>query len=269
VNIQTPKKRWGQNFLRDANIGRKIASALQTPPPRLVLEIGPGQGMLTRFLLETTQRYIGVEIDPGLARALQSQFGGRPEVQIIQQDILTLPLRHILGLEPGLHRAVIGNIPFNITSPIIFKLLDLADILNEAVLMVQNEVAERIVSAPSTKDYGLLAIHCQLCARVEKLFRVPARLFHPVPGVDSAVIRFTFLENGRNRVRDFPLFQQMLRSSFQQRRKMLRNSLTGLLSRAHLTKLTVDLSRRPEELSLSEWIALANHLARLQNEETE
>ncbi len=251
---QHPKKRWGQNFLTDPNIARKIVSAaLETPAPRLFIEIGPGRGALTEHLLAGEERYVGIEIDPQLAKYLRERFAQHPNLQLISGDVLHVDFAALARQAPGAAAVVVGNIPYNITSPILFKLFEQAEHLSSAVLMMQKEVGERLIAPPGTKAYGLLAIHTGLFCTVEKRFVVPAHLFTPRPKVDSMVVRLQFKKKATEPFPDFSLFRQVLRHCFQHRRKMLRKSLSMLFSPALLRKLKFDLSRRPEQLSIEAW----------------
>ncbi len=253
-----PRRRWGQNFLIDKNIARKIAAAAFTsPPPRLIIEIGPGTGALTDLLLKETDPYIGVEVDPKLSQQLLEKFSEKSNFSLIQQDFLKTELSPLLQNHPGLNPVIVGNIPYNITTPILFKLFDHADELDGAILMMQKEVGERLIAVPSTKQYGLLAINSQLFAEVEKLTTVPAHLFSPKPKVDSVVIQLRFKKGVKASFSDFNLFRKVLRHCFQHRRKMLRKSLSMLFSSADLRKLNIDLTQRPEQLSIQSWKELS------------
>lgn len=253
-----PKKKWGQNFLSDPNIARKIvAAAGEISGP--VIEIGPGQGALTGLLLASGQPYTGIEIDPALTAQLRERYGHLPNFRLIEGDFLTLDLAALAGAYPG-PPVVVGNIPYNITSPILFRLFDYADLLDQAVLMMQKEVAERLHAPVGTKAYGLLAINAQLFAEVEYRFTVPPHLFFPAPKVSSAVLRLRFRKGVQDQFSDFTFFRKILRHCFQHRRKMLRKSLSMLFSPALLSTLSADLTRRPEQLSIPEWQQLSESI---------
>ena len=262
-----PKKKWGQNFLKDKNIARKIVRAAQATPENLIIEIGPGRGALTDLLLDCGAPYLGIEIDPRWATELRERFSAHPNFTLMEQDFLETGLAEVFQRYPGKKPLIIGNIPYNITSPILFKLFDHADDLQTAILMTQKEVGERLKAPPATKDYGLLAINGQLFAEINYLFTVPARLFFPQPKVDSAVIKFRFKKSVQTQFRDFPLFKDVLRHCFQHRRKMLRKSLSMLFPSLQLSKLSVNLTRRPESLSIPEWVELAESIHRSIEEE--
>lgn len=262
-----PLKRLGQHFLKDKNIARKIVDSLKTPPPFYCLEIGPGTGVLTELLLPKCARYVGVEVDPLLAEKLRQQFSKHPNFVLIEGDILSIPVSKFFKDAARLPRVVIGNIPYNLTSPILLSLCEASDELRESVLMVQKEVAQRMVASPHSREYGLLSIFTQLFAEVQQLFVVPPGVFYPAPRVDSAVVRLIFRKHVQEQFRDFPFFQSVLRHCFQHRRKMLRKSLSMLFDRELLRKLEVDLTRRPENLSIGEWKALVDEIIRLRQQE--
>ncbi len=254
MDNQFPKKRWGQHFLTDKNIACKIvAAAVEHPPPLLILEIGPGTGVLTELLIPAASQYLGIEIDPSLAKTLRERYASMQNVRILVSDFLEIDLAKILKPFTGLHTVVVGNIPYNITSPILFKIFENADRINEAVLMMQKEVAQRLVAQPGSKEYGLLAINTQLFTEVKYLFTVAAHLFYPAPKVESAVVRMKLKCNVPQMFSDFALFRQVTRYCFRHRRKMLRKSLSMLFSPDLVRTLSADLTQRPEELSIDEW----------------
>lgn len=257
------KRRWSQNFLKDPNIAGKIAAALQLEHPSLIIEVGPGGGILTRFLLKQTDRLLVVEIDPELAAALPALLERPPALEVIEQDFMKFDLKKILQEFPGHHKGVIGNLPYHITTPIFFKILDQAAYLNQAVFMIQKEVAQRICAEPGSKVYGILSVFIQLYARVEYLFTVPAHLFSPPPKVDSGVLRLTFISRAEEKLLNPSLFREIVRLTFGQRRKMLRNTLSALYPRFILDQLNLDLSRRPESLSVEEFADLSNQLQKI------
>ena len=216
------KRSLGQNFLVDANLQRKIVDALGAGPDDEVLEIGPGKGALTRHLVGRVARLVLVELDDGLAAALRTRFADREDVEVIHGDILEESLEaHFRN--PGSTR-VVGNIPYNITTPIIFRLLERprpADI----VLMVQDEVADRIVAPVGSKAYGALSVGVRSVATATRLFKVGRGAFRPVPGVDSAVLRITPHHPERTTAGEEEALRRIVRASFQWRRKQLRRIL--------------------------------------------
>ena len=245
-----PKKSLGQNFLTDQYYAEKIIASVAVELP--ILEIGPGKGVLTQYLVQNNNGYIGVELDRELYGFLSKYFVG-DKIRFINQDILKIELHTLF---PGARFNVVGNIPYNITTPIIFHLLENKSQISQVVLMVQKEVAERISSEPGSKTYGVLSIMAQFIADVKYLFKVPAGAFFPVPKVESAVIRLNKREWPGKQPKDPVFFKEIVRKAFQQRRKMLRSSLKGL----PLEASRLDLTLRPEQVAISDWIGLSNDL---------
>lgn len=247
-----PKKSLGQNFLTNPLFAEKISDALPNDLP--ILEIGPGKGFLTQFLTEKTSEYTGIELDKALFQLLCKNFQ-RDHIHFINGDILK---ENLTALFDGNSFNVAGNIPYNITTPILFHLLESSAPIQYIVLMVQKEVAERISAAPGNKTYGVLTIMAQYAAQVEYLFTVPSSDFYPKPKVDSAVIRIRVREWEGEKPENLQFFKDLVRTAFQKRRKMLRSSLKGF----PLQEIDLDLTLRPEQLSINEWIHLSNHLYR-------
>lgn len=212
------KRSLGQNFLVDPNLQRKIVAALGAGPGDEVLEVGPGRGALTRHLAGSVGRLVLVELDDQLAGTLRDEYAGRSDVEVIHGDVLQVPLGRVVRDPTALR--VVGNIPYNITTPILFRLLERPRPA-EIVLMVQEEVAQRIVAPAGTPAYGALAVGVQSVAVAERLFRVGRQAFRPVPGVDSAVVRIRPLRPepldppGEARLRG------LVRAAFQWRRKQM------------------------------------------------
>ncbi len=255
-----PRKRWGQNFLTDTVLAQKIVQSIQTAPPFLIIEIGPGRGILTRYLLEHHQPYVGIEIDRQLVADLRAAFGKSPHFQLMEGDVLTVDWQRIFQQYKGYPPVVIGNIPYNITSPILFKIFDHVPPIQEAIVMVQKEVAQRLVASVGNKAYGILSIMAAVYGEVSYLFTVPAGRFFPRPAVDSAVVRFQFPSPLRETIRDMAGFKKIVRTAFQQRRKILKNSLIPLLPAGIVDKLKVNWRLRPEQLDVNDWIALSNQV---------
>ena len=252
-----PKQSLGQNFLHDPNIIRKIAASLRAPESAAVAEIGPGTGALTEELLKTHPRLTALEIDQRAVAHLKQVL---PALDVRHQDVLDVDWP-VLAAELGAPLYVIGNLPYNLTSPILFDLLDARAHLAEAVLMVQKEVAERFVAVPRTKAYGILSVLVQQWAEPELLFDVSPNVFYPRPDVTSAVVRLTFGEAERTPNVDPEWLRTLVRAAFGQRRKMLRNSL-----RAWTKDLGIGFPhdwdrKRAEALSPEDFAELARHLA--------
>lgn len=251
------KKNLGQHFLTDKNIAHKIVSSLQNKDIKQVLEVGPGMGVLTQFLLEDKdlQTYV-VEIDRESVAYLHEHY---PELgdRVISGDFLKMNLSEHLS-EPF---SLIGNFPYNISSQIFFRVLEYRNQIPEVVGMLQKEVAERIAAGPGSKTYGILSVLLQSWYDIEYLFTVHEHVFSPPPKVKSAVIRLT-----RNNVEsldcDEKLMFTIVKQSFNQRRKTLRNSLKGLVPEIDKIDKTL-LSKRPEQLSVQEFIALTREIEKV------
>lgn len=246
------KQSLGQNFMVDDNMARKIVDAINPTADDIVLEIGPGQGMITRFLQERAKRLISVEIDQRLYDGLDVMFKLADNFELVKKDFLKVDLNDF-AFDQKIK--VVGNIPYNITSPIMFKIFEKRDLVSDLTLLVQKEVGQRVVSQPGTKDYGILAVISQAIADVDFLFTVPPTVFQPRPKVDSAFIRWTFTDARSRKIKDEKFFRDIVKKAFGLRRKMLRNSL-----KEYADKTSFDFTRRPEQLSVNEWIELTNEL---------
>ncbi len=242
-----PKKSLGQHFLKDQNILRKIATVTDAKKGEMVLEIGPGEGALTGHLRELYENVKAVEVDGRAIEQLQTEY---PEVNIIHADILKVSWDE-LGLISG-KSVVVGNIPYYITSPILFKIMDAGQLIRRAVLLMQDEVARRITASPGTKDYGILSVQAQVLGTPEYLFPVSRHVFFPKPKVESAVISWE--PDSAIDAEDIPLFKRVVRTAFNQRRKKLSNSLKPVLN----GEIEFDLNLRPDQLTPEDFITLLN-----------
>jgi 16S rRNA (adenine1518-N6/adenine1519-N6)-dimethyltransferase len=252
-----PKKSLGQNFLRDENICRKIVRAIQPQPSDIMLEIGPGEGALTKYLAHAVKHLVTVDVDERVVFRMRELF---PDVEVVHGDVLELELDKI-SRKYGVPIRVVGNIPYNITSPILFYLLDRRSSVRDVILMVQKEVAQRLVAKPGSKDYGILSVSFQLFADVEVLFDVSPNAFFPKPDVISSIIHLSILGTPRYPVADEEIFRSMVRAIFGKRRKMLRGSLKYFCDEYGFTlPKKVDLTRRPEELSIEQLVRMSNSL---------
>lgn len=249
------RKRFGQHFLEPAWVAKLLAS-LSPAPDDVFLEIGPGRGALTAPLAPRVRRVIAVEIDRDLADFLQQRLP--PTVTVVQADFLEVDLERLLAGENPVR--VVGNLPYNVSSPILFKLLHAAghgEVLADATLMLQKEVADRLAAAPGTADYGSLAIQVALLADVERVLTLPPGAFRPPPTVTSAVVRMRF-RPPRVEVGSMDAFERIVRGVFLQRRKTLANALKPVAdsfgrSAAELLAVTdLDGRKRPGELTLEE-----------------
>jgi 16S rRNA (adenine1518-N6/adenine1519-N6)-dimethyltransferase len=255
----SPAKALGQNFLHDQNLARSIVDQAQIIPEDYVVEIGPGLGALTRFILEKGVRVLAIEKDARLAKFLRSRFGDE-RLEIINSDVLKFDPRVLFT-----HRRVklIGNLPYNISSPLLLKFLEPPSPISLYLLTLQKEMAMRLSASPCTHDYGALTLRVQLHHRVKYLRSVPATVFLPRPDVDSAVVRLESRDPIEMPAHDDELLLKLIRIGFSQRRKQLRK-LVREYARDWNTLascLNIDPNARAEELSLLQWIALANYIS--------
>lgn len=256
------RKSLGQHFLRDRGVIQRIVDAVSPQPGDRILEIGPGDGALTLQLAASAETLIAVEIDERAVRKIQRLITGT-NVGILHADILAVDLE-ALACAGGSRKPlrIVGNIPYNITSPILFRLLDFRDSIQDATLMMQREVARRLASPPGSKEYGIPSVIGGLLADIEILFDVPPGAFVPRPKVTSTVVRLVPLRETRYAVADLEFFRSMVRFVFGQRRKTLRNSLRSFLGDLPWSPPRgFDLQQRPEDCDVESLVRLSNHLA--------
>lgn len=263
IDRPAAKKSLGQNFLVDRNIAQKIVREFDPQPGDVVVEIGPGQGALTSLLIASGCRVIAIEIDPRMVEVLRATHGDALEV--IGQDVLGVDFGAIARAS-GVERVrVIGNIPYYITSAILFHLIEQRSWIADASVMMQREVAERLVSRPRTKDYGILAVMTQTYADARHVVNVGPRCFSPVPRVNSAVINLRFRNiEGIEGIED--AHQVLVRAAFGQRRKTLRNALGSVIADGEqrdrvFERAGIGATQRAEELSPADFIRLARAAA--------
>jgi 16S rRNA (adenine1518-N6/adenine1519-N6)-dimethyltransferase len=255
-----PKQSLGQNFLVDGNIVRKIISAVAPNRSDVIVEIGPGLGVLTDYLVDQAGRVIAVEIDRRLAVELQRRLDS-DNFTLLTGDFLKMDLVKLADRETI---RIVGNIPYHITSPVIFKAFEHRDIVRDMTLMIQREVAERIVAKPRTKAYGILSVYSQLYSRPRIRFIVSRNVFKPRPEVDSAIVQWDFSKAVPVPNMAPDLLDKIVHLTFQQRRKMLRRSLKQLPRFDGVAdRLTLDFNRRPEELTPLEFVELSNMIHNL------
>jgi 16S rRNA (adenine1518-N6/adenine1519-N6)-dimethyltransferase len=248
----SPRKRLGQHFLHDPNLQRKIVDALRAGPADRVVEIGPGTGALTTHLAARFPDLTAIEVDE---RAVAYLAETLPGVDVRHLDVLSADWS---ALAAGGRLHVVGNLPYNLTSPILFVLLDARTAISEAVLMMQREVAERLAAGPGSKTYGILSVLVALHAQVELLFHVSRNAFFPKPEVASSVVRLSFRPHeGLSASDDVERIRTVVRTAFNQRRKTLRNSLRTLTDIAGLELPEAVAGLRPEVLSPADFVALA------------
>lgn len=255
MGLVKPKKFLGQHFLRDLGIASDIADTVDSCPELPILEVGPGMGVLTQFLMKKERKVKVVELDYESVAYLNENY---PALQghIIEDDFLKLNLENIFDGHPFV---LTGNYPYNISSQIFFKMLEHKDLIPCCTGMIQKEVAERIAANPGNKTYGILSVLIQAWYKVEYLFTVHEHVFNPPPKVKSAVIRMT-----RNEVTDLgcdeKLFKLIVKTTFNQRRKTLRNSISSILDKSHPLSSDPIFNKRPEQLSVQEFIDLTNQV---------
>ena len=265
--IRTQKK-LGQHFLVDESVVRRIAESLQLQPDMPVLEIGPGIGTLTQFLAMTGACVTAVELDRRCIEIMGTTLKAYNNIRIVQGDVLNLDFAELMGAGPF---QIAGNLPYYITTPIVMKILEGQVPAEKMVFMVQKEVADRMVSAPGSKEYGALSVAVQYHTEAVKLFEVPSGAFMPPPAVDSAVILCTKRAQPPVDVPSAKLFFRVVRAAFGQRRKTLANALQGGgFSREEVTAMLQETGikgeRRGETLSLDEFAALSRSYARNRKE---
>jgi 16S rRNA (adenine1518-N6/adenine1519-N6)-dimethyltransferase len=264
-----PRKRLGQSFLMEENVIRKIAALAQVTKNDIVVEIGAGIGVLTEDLAQNAAKLIAVELDDKLVEVLEDKLAKYNNVQIYSGDILKFDFGAIDRNEPQKIK-VVGNVPYNISSPLLFHLLSFRKIIDSFVLMLQKEVIQRLVASPCSKDYGVPSVILQMFAAVEKVLDVPAGCFYPRPKVESSVVKGFFLERTLIELADEDFFIRLVRDAFAQRRKMLINNLkkSKLLEgvsesflKEALKLAGIDGQRRGETLSVEEFGCLSNILS--------
>jgi 16S rRNA (adenine1518-N6/adenine1519-N6)-dimethyltransferase len=260
-----PPPKLGQHFLADARYRRRISEALILRPDDLVIEIGAGRGAMTSLLAERARHVVAIEVDPELANHLQQKFKGNERVEILAADILATDVGEICRRYASERCVVFGNLPYYITSPIVHHLLAAPERLCYLALLVQQEVAERLTAGPGTRAYGYLSVLAQLHSQPRLLFSVPPGAFSPPPKVRSALVDFRMHEKlPALGAEDRAKFLDFVKRCFSQKRKSLRNNLSGIWPRAHLERELASLGWSPklraEQLSLGQFAALFQRL---------
>ncbi|HET8790105.1 MAG TPA: 16S rRNA (adenine(1518)-N(6)/adenine(1519)-N(6))-dimethyltransferase RsmA [Modicisalibacter sp.] len=258
--VHRARKRFGQNFLRDPGIISRIVRSIAPRAGERLVEIGPGQGALTEPLIEAAGALEVIELDRDLIPGLRVQFFNYPDFTIHEGDALKFDFSALRGEGPALR--VVGNLPYNISTPLIFHLLATRHAVADMHFMLQKEVVERLAASPGGTDWGRLSVMAQYHCRVDSLFIVPPEAFTPRPKVDSAIVRLVPHIELPHPADDEALFADLVREAFSQRRKTLRNNLKGRIDAEALQALGIDPARRPQTLSVAELVTIANHLAR-------
>ena len=266
-----PRKRYGQHFLNNENIADRIVESAAVGSGDTVLEIGPGKGILTGRILKRARAVYAVEIDRDLTAMLRERFKGEQGFHLIEADILTQDLIELFR-DVSSRIKVVSNIPYNISSPIIELLIRSRTVVSAAVLMVQKEVARRLLSEPGSKDYGLTTLNLALCAEAKKVMDVKPGAFSPPPEVMSSVISVVFSDSYRYPVDDEQIFRVITGVAFRQRRKMLRNTLIPYFISRGLGKLkaeeilfaaNVDPQARPERVDVADFVNITNEFVKM------
>jgi len=256
-DLPPPNKRLGQNFLIDPNIVRKIVMLAELVPSAHVLEIGPGRGILTEALSHAAGHVTAVEVDPRLHAYLEARQAEFPNVELVCEDALAYPVESL-----PIGTVVVANLPYYISTPLLFRLLDQRGRFPRMVLMLQAEVADRLVAQPGGSDYGVLSVMAQYAADITKAFRVSAQCFRPRPEVASAVVLLRTKERTRLSLQEEVVFRSLVKAAFAHRRKTLVNSLRDEGYERHsvaetLQRLDIAQTRRAETLSVEDFLRLA------------
>ena len=268
--LPPPKKSFGQNFLKDQGVLARIVEAVKIAPGDLLLEVGPGRGALTRLLAEQGAQVVAVELDRQLVPLLEAEFAGNQNVHVVNADILRLDLPDLLkGRGAGIWK-VAANLPYNISSQVLFKFLEERRLFSRLVLMLQREVGERLLAGPGGKEYGILSVLFPMYFTVRREFLVRPGAFFPAPKVESMVLSFEPLPAPLFTLVDEQIFRRLVRAAFGQRRKTLWNCLKGAgfaptdqALQEVLSVCGIDPGRRGETLTPEEYARLANGLAAL------
>lgn len=260
--LHQARKRFGQNFLHDNNIIQKIVDSIAPTSEDHLVEIGPGQGALTKPLARSGAKLDCIELDRDLAGFLESQFADKSSVKIFQHDVLKFKLNNLATREKSLR--IIGNLPYNISTPVIFHLLKSHHLISDMVFMLQLEVVQRLSASIGDKSYGRLGLMVQYFCEVEHLFNVPSAAFSPKPNVASAIVRLKPHNDFPLVAKDPECLQTVIRTAFNKRRKTLKNSLRDIISKTQLQSLPIDISLRPEKVSLSDYILLSDTITNIE-----
>ncbi len=257
MQTHRPRKRFGQHFLHDPGIIRRLLGAIHPRPGQTMVEIGPGLGVLTGPLLERLGQLHVVELDRDLASTLPERLGNPPGLRVHQADALDFDFAGLVGDEPDSLR-VVGNLPYNISTPLIFHLFEQQHAIADMHFMLQKEVVDRLVAGPGSKTFGRLSVMAAFHCHSERLFNVPSGAFQPPPRVESAIVRLTPRTIDPDEAALKPALETVVTAAFGKRRKTLRNSLGDLLGPAELTLAGLTGGERPETLGSDAWLRLAN-----------
>lgn len=251
------RKRFGQNFLHDPGVIERIVRSINPKPDDAMVEIGPGLGALTEEILAVNPRLQVVELDRDLIPVLRTKFFNYPEFRIHEADALSFDFSQLMADRP---LRIVGNLPYNISTPLIFHLLEQSGVVQDMHFMLQKEVVQRLAAVPGDNNYGRLGIMAQYFCRVQPLFEVGPGAFRPSPKVDSAIVRLVPHQTLPHPAKDLKTLQAVVRTAFNARRKTLRKALGALVSVAQLQFLGINDGLRPENLSLADYVRIADLL---------
>lgn len=256
------RKRFGQNFLHDPGVIEKIIRAINPKPDDAIVEIGPGLGALTEEILAENPRLQVVELDRDLIPVLRTKFFNYPEFRIHEADALNFDFSQLMTDRP---LRIIGNLPYNISTPLIFHLLSQAGVVQDMHFMLQKEVVQRLAAVPGDNNYGRLGIMAQYFCKVQPLFEVGPGAFRPAPKVDSAIVRLVPHRELPHPAKDLKTLQAVVRTAFSARRKTLRKALGSMITVEQLQSLGINDGLRPENLSLADYVQIADKLVDLES----
>lgn len=257
MHAHTARKRFGQHFLHDKHIIQRLVNAIAPQKGQHIIEIGPGQGALTIPVLNLTGEMDAVELDRDLIPALAQRCADKGKLNIYQGDALEFDFTSLFDGKSPLR--IIGNLPYNISTPMIFHLLTFAAYISDMHFMLQKEVVDRLAAKPGDEAYGRLSIMVQYHCAVTALFDVPPGAFYPPPQVNSSIVKLVPYHDIPHTAHDYQHFANIVKEAFSHRRKTLRNSLKNLVSDADWQKITIDSQLRPEQLSVEDYLKISNH----------
>jgi 16S rRNA (adenine1518-N6/adenine1519-N6)-dimethyltransferase len=252
----TPRKRFGQHFLHDISVIQKIITAINPHPPHAIVEIGAGQGALTFALLKFVDELDAIELDRDLVSYLHNQHSSKGKLHIHSADVLKFDFNQLVKDEKPLR--IVGNLPYNISTQLLFYLLNFVHCISDITVMLQKEVVNRMIAQPNTSEYGRLSVMLQYHYDIKKLFEVSPNAFYPKPKVDSSVVHLMPYRVLPVQVLDSQNFSHIVSCAFSQRRKMLRNTLKTLITDEEMKNLAIDPNARPESLTVLDFVHLAN-----------
>jgi 16S rRNA (adenine1518-N6/adenine1519-N6)-dimethyltransferase len=259
MSVVTPRKRFGQHFLTDLTVIERIIAVLNLNANDRYVEIGPGLGALTLPVLKKIKELDAIELDRELIPLLIDKTKTLGQVNIYQEDVLTVDFSQFKQDARDLH--VFGNLPYNISTPLLFHLLTYASLITDMTVMLQKEVAERLTAAPNSKHYGRLSVMLQYYCEPTLLFNIGAYAFHPPPKVASSIVRLTPYKTLPYQAKDEALFATIVKQAFSQRRKTLRNSLKEMITETQWVALSINPQLRAENLSVKDFVTISNALA--------